>query len=60
MFRPGVNSAAQRLRLVESLLAQPIRDAHGAHSVMADDDDVLVWIEFLMSAGGHVSHGYEL
>jgi hypothetical protein len=55
---PGLNAPAQRLRLLESLIAKPGGDAHRAHSVMAEDDEVLVGIEFLMSACRNIAHGH--
>lgn len=57
LFRPGVDATAQRLRAVESLLAQPVGHAHGADAVMADNDDMFVGIKFLVGAAGDVSHG---
>jgi len=44
---------------LESLLAQPGRDVQRAHTVMADDNDVVVGIQFLVRAAGHVAHGHE-
>ena len=56
---PGVDAAAQGLDAFESLIAEPGGDVEGALSVMAENREVLVGIEFLMSAGRDVAHGHE-
>jgi len=43
----------------ESLLAEPEGDVEGACAVVAKDDDGGVGVEFSVSSGGHVAHGYE-
>ena len=45
--------------MVEALLAEPHGDVEGASAVVAEDDDGLVGVEFLVCAGGHISHGHE-
>jgi hypothetical protein len=45
--------------LLEALLAEPNGDVEGACAVVAEHDDGLVWIEFLVGAGGDVAHGHQ-
>ncbi len=56
---PGVDAAAERLGKIEALIAEPHSYAQRAGSVMAEDDDRLVGIEFGMGAGGDLAHGHE-
>ncbi len=48
LSRPAVDPATQRLRFLEALLPQPCGYVHRAHAMMANDDDVLLGIEFLL------------
>jgi len=57
--RPGVDAAAEGLGVFESLISEPGGDVEGTLSVVAEDDEVLVGIEFLMGARGDVTHGHE-
>jgi len=45
--------------VLKALITQPHRDAEGAGSVVAEDDDWGVGVEFGMGAGGNFSHGNE-
>ena len=54
---PSVDATPHGLHPFESLLAEPIGDRQRSDSVMAHDDDMVVGIEFLMSARGHIAHG---
>lgn len=56
---PGINAAAQGLGVFKALVAQPDGDIHGAHAVMAHDDEMFFRVEFLVNAGGDFSHGDE-
>jgi len=53
---PPINAAKQRLRVFEALLAQPMGDIGGADAVMANDDNVVVGIEFAVGAGRDFRH----
>ena len=52
MPRPG-------LGFLEALLAEPHGDVQRAGSVVADDDDRFVGIQFGVGAGGDVAHGHQ-
>lgn len=56
---PAVDSAGERLNVVESLIAEPHRDGERPDSVMAEDDDGLVGVELLVGAGRDVAHGHQ-
>lgn len=56
---PGIDAAAEGLGVFESLIAEPGGDVEGTLSVVAENDEMLVRIEFLMGARGHVAHGHE-
>ena len=56
---PGVDASGEGLGVLEALIAQPHRDAEGAGTVMAEDDDRGVGIEFSVCAGGDIAHGNE-
>ena len=55
--RPTINPSAQRLGVFKSLLPQPMRHVGRAHAVMADDDDMLLGIEFPVGASRDIGHG---
>src|ERR1035437_2360677 len=55
--RPAVDPTAHGLNFFVSLLAEPVGDRQRAHAVMAHHHDVIVGIEFLLSAHRNVSHG---
>lgn len=57
--RPGVDASGEGLDVLETLLAQPHGDVEGAGAVVADDDDGLVGIEFVVDARGDLAHGDE-
>ena len=44
--------------MFETLIAEPLGHAEGPHAVVAEDDEVLVGVEFLIGAGGNVAHGH--
>jgi hypothetical protein len=54
-----VDASGERLSVIEALIAEPHGYREGAHSVMAEDDDVGVGIEFLIGARGDFAHGHE-
>ena len=56
---PCVDAAAKGLGVFESLIAEPGGDVERTLSVVAEDDEVLVGIEFLIGARGDVAHGHE-
>ena len=56
---PGVNAARDGLRGLKSLLAEPVRDAQGTGSVMAEDEQAVVGIKFLMCARRNIAHGHQ-
>ncbi len=45
--------------MVESFLAKPSRDGQRALSEMANDDEMLVGVEFLICARGNIPHGHQ-
>ena len=53
---PVLQAAGKRLCPLESLLPHPVRYDQRASAMMADHDDVRVWVKFLMQPGGQVSH----
>jgi hypothetical protein len=57
--RPGFYSPGDRLSGREILLAEPVRHAQRAGSVVAEDEQAVVRIEFLVRAGRYLSHGNE-
>ena len=57
--RPLVDTADERLRVVETLVAQPQGDRERTRAVVAHDDDRLVRIELGVGAGGNLAHGDE-
>jgi hypothetical protein len=56
---PGVDAAGEGLGVLEALITQPHRDAEGTGSVMAEDDDWGVGVEFGVGARGDLTHGDE-
>lgn len=56
---PGVYAAGERLGVLEALVAEPHGDGKRTLSVMTEDDDGLVGIEFGVGAGGDVPHGHQ-
>jgi hypothetical protein len=56
---PGFDAPGNRLRCIESLLAEPVGHAEGTRSVVAEDEQAVVRIEFLMGPRGYVAHRHE-
>jgi hypothetical protein len=56
---PGIDAAGKGLGLVKALVAEPHSDGERARSVMAEDDDGSIGVEFLMGAEGYFAHGHE-
>jgi hypothetical protein len=56
---PGVDASGEGLDIFEALIAEPHGDAERTCSVVAEDDYLLIWIEFRMGAGGDLAHGHE-
>ncbi len=56
---PGVDAAGDGLGAFEALLAEPVGDAEGAGAVVAEDEEAVVGVEFLVGAGGNLAHGDE-
>ena len=56
---PGVDASGEGLGVVEALVAEPHGYAERTGSVVAEDDDGGVGIEFLVGAGGDFAHGHE-
>jgi len=56
---PGVDAAGDRLSLVETLLAQPVRYGERAGTVVAEHEDGRLFIEFLVRAARYLIHGKE-
>ena len=51
-----IDAAGERLDVFEALLAEPHRHVERTCTVMADDDDGGVRVEFLVCSGGNVAH----
>ena len=56
---PGVDAAGDRLRLVEALLAEPVSHRKAARAVVAEDEQVVFRVEFLVGSPGELAHGDE-
>jgi len=56
---PGVYASGEGLGGLEALVAEPHGDVEGAGSVVAEDDYLLIWVEFGVGAAGHLAHGHE-
>ena len=56
---PVVDAAGEGLSVLEALVAEPHGDAEGARAVVAEDDNLLIWIEFRVGSGGDLAHGHE-
>jgi hypothetical protein len=56
---PGVNASGEGLDVLEALVAEPHGDAERTCPVVAEDDYLLIWIEFRVGAGGDLAHGHE-
>ena len=54
-----VDAAGDGLGLFEALLAEPGGDGEGAGAVVAEDENVPVFVELLVGAGGDFAHGDE-
>ncbi len=54
---PTIDSSAQRLHLLESLLPQPGGHIHRPHTVVANDNDMILRIEFLIETRRNIAHG---
>jgi len=59
LYGPCFNAAAQRLSVLETLIAQPCGDIERALPVMAEDHQALLGIEFPGSARRDLAHGDE-
>jgi hypothetical protein len=57
--RPGFYAAGDGLRCVESLLAQPVGDAERTRAVMAQDEQAVVGVQFLVRARRYVAHRHQ-
>jgi hypothetical protein len=53
---PAVDSPANGLSFIESLLSEPVGDAQRAYAVMANHNDMFLGIEFLMRPRWDISH----
>lgn len=58
-LRPAIDTARERLGLLKTLFAEPHGHGERSGSMVAENDDRLVRIELLMSAGWNVSHGHQ-
>src|SRR5438309_81976 len=56
---PVVDAAGEGLGVVEALRAEPHGDGERTLAVVAEDDDVVVGIEFGEGARGDLAHGHE-
>jgi hypothetical protein len=56
---PGVDASGERLGVIEALVAEPHGYAQRTGSVVADDDDGCIRVEFLVGAGCYFAHGHE-
>jgi hypothetical protein len=56
---PKVDAALDGLGLFEALLTKPVGDGQRAGSVMAHDDDGLLFVELVEGARGDLVHGDE-
>ena len=56
---PGVDAACQGLHALKVLLAEPHSDGEGTRAMVAEDDDVLVGIEFGVGSRRDFSQGHE-
>jgi hypothetical protein len=56
---PGIDSSGEGLGVLETLVAEPHSDVQRAGPVVAENDYLLIWIEFGMGAAGDVSHGHK-
>src|SRR5262249_9729214 len=54
--RPGIDTSAHRLNVLEPLLAQPMRHIQRANAMMTNDNYVLIGIKFLMRARWNFAH----
>ena len=57
LARPGIDAAGNRLRLIEALLPQPRGDRKRAGTMVAQNQDGRLIVEFRVSAGGDLVHG---
>jgi hypothetical protein len=56
---PVVDASGEGLSIIEALVAQPHGDGERSRSVVAEDDDVGVGVEFLVGARGDFAHRHE-
>lgn len=56
---PGVDTAGEGLGVVEALVAEPHGDGERALSVVAEDDDGPIRIEFGVGARGNLAHRHQ-
>jgi hypothetical protein len=56
---PAVNSASERLSVLEALLAEPHSHGKRTCSVVTENDNRLIGIELLMRTRGNVAHRHE-
>jgi hypothetical protein len=57
--RPEIDASGERLRVVKPLAAQPHSNRERTRTVMAEDDDGLIRVEFCVGPAGNVAHGDE-
>ena len=53
---PVIDAAGEGLGVLETLLTEPHGDVERTGPVVAEDDDRLIGVEFLVGAGGDVPH----
>jgi len=56
---PGVDASGEGLDVLEALVAEPHGNAERTCPVVAEDDYLLIWVEFRVGAGGDLAHGHE-
>ncbi len=54
-----MDAAGDRLRLLKSLLTQPCGYGEAAEAVVAEDEDVSVFVHLMVGAAGDLAHGDE-
>jgi len=57
--RPVIDASGEGLDVLEALVAEPHGDVQGAGSVVAEDDDGLIGVKFLVSARRDLTHGHQ-
>lgn len=56
---PVINTARERLDVLEPLVSKPHGDREGTGAVVAENDDRLVRVKLLMGSRGYLAHGHE-